>query len=108
MSVDSMLVISGSWRELGDRHDPAGLIFETRTAEGWLQGIAGGDGPDGTFYILVKGNIICLVRGQWDGGDDSDSTYVPSDVYQVVVICAPLQAEDRRRLDEDARPGGRN
>ena len=98
-----MLVISGSWNELGKHLDPAGLIFNTLIAEGWHEGIAGGDGPDGTFFILVKGDVICLVRGRWDGGDDSDSTYVPSDVYQVVVICAPLLGDDRRRLEEDER-----
>jgi len=97
-----MLILSGTWRALGERRDPDVLIFETLKSEGWQPGIASGDGPDGTFYALVKDDVICLVRGRWDGGDDMDTTYVRSDVYQIIVICAPLLADDRRRLKEDA------
>lgn len=98
-----MLIISGSWAELGDGPDPANLLFDVLTAEGWEPGIASGDSPDGTFFVLVKGDIILFVMGEWDGGDDSDSTYVPSEVYQIVVICTPLVDEDRRRLAEEER-----
>jgi hypothetical protein len=28
------------------------------------------------------------VRGQWDGGDDSDPRIAPGDWYRVTVICA--------------------
>jgi hypothetical protein len=97
-----MLILSGSWEQLGERHPPDVLIFDTLTSEGWRPGITSSDGPDGTSYALVKGDVICLVRGRWDGGDDMDTTYVTSDVYQIVVICAPLLADDRRRLKEDA------
>ena len=30
----------------------------------------------------------CVVRGQWDGGDDSDPKSQPGDWYRVTVICA--------------------
>ena len=98
-----MLVISGSWRELGDRPGPADLIRAVLGREGWREGIASTDGPDGTSYVMVRGESVCLVRGRWDGGDDSDSTVVPIDVYQVIVFCAPLLPDDRRRLEEEKR-----
>jgi len=100
-----MLIVSGSWVELGDSRDPANLIFDDLTAEGWEPRIASGDGPDGAFFVLVKDDVIVFVMGQWDGGDDSDSTYVPSEVYQIVVICTPLLDEDRERIEERDRDG---
>ena len=36
------------------------------------------DGPDGTSSAYLKGNIILFYLGEWDGGIDSDTTYVPS------------------------------
>lgn len=98
-----MLIISGSWAELGDARDPANLLFDVLTAEGWEPGIASGDGPDGTFFVLYRNDVILFVMGEWDGGDDSDSTYVPSEVYQIVVICTPMIDADRRRLEEEER-----
>jgi hypothetical protein len=38
----------------------------------------------------------CVVRWSWDGGDDSDSTYVPSDEWALVVGCVPWTAGDSR------------
>ncbi len=96
-----LLLISGNWSELGGRKSPVDLIFDTLTGRGWRQDLHGGDGPDGTFFALIKDEVICIVRGRWDGGDDADSTYVPSDTYQVIVLCAPLEEEDKRRLREE-------
>lgn len=98
-----MLVISGSWHELGDRPGPADLIRVVLAREGWREGIAGSDGPDGTSYVMVRGDSIILVEGRWDGGDDSDSTIVPVDVYQVIIFCSSLLPDDRRRLEEEKR-----
>jgi hypothetical protein len=56
---------------------------------GWRPDIQSeADGPDGTFFRIVRGNIFCLIEGRWDGGDDSDPTYVPSDRYEVIVQCS--------------------
>jgi hypothetical protein len=49
------------------------------------------DGPDGTVFGFSKDGVLCVVRGRWDGGDDADSTYVPSEVYQVMVRCVPSE-----------------
>ena len=46
------------------------------------------DGPDGTAYVALRKTVFCAVEGRWDGGDDSDPTYVPSPEYEVSVKCA--------------------
>jgi hypothetical protein len=46
------------------------------------------DGPDGTVVGLYHQGVTCILRGQWDGGDDSDTTYVPSDTLEVHLACA--------------------
>lgn len=56
------------------------------------------DGPDGTVLGLHRGNVTCVVRGAWDGGDDSDSTYVPSDTIEVHLACTRLLASDTAGL----------
>jgi len=35
------------------------------------------DGPDGTTLGLKSRTVFCLIEGKWDGGDDTDTTYVP-------------------------------
>jgi hypothetical protein len=37
-----------------------------------------GDGPDGYSRTLVRAAVRCQIQFEQDGGDDSDSTYVPS------------------------------
>ena len=34
------------------------------------------DGPDGMVYAFVRGKLLCVVEGRWDGGLDDDSTVV--------------------------------
>lgn len=45
------------------------------------------DGPDGSFTTFQRGMVRCHVWEQWDGGDDGDSTYVPSPFYGEQTIC---------------------
>jgi hypothetical protein len=58
------------------------------TARGWSdRTMLAADGPDGTVQGVHRGGVTCLLEGRWDGGDDSDSTYVPSDTIEVRVAC---------------------
>ncbi len=66
---------------------PADRPPDLLNENGWC-GDKMADGPDGTSYRAFKKNVFCLVEGRWDGGDDSDSTYVPSPRYEVIVKCA--------------------
>ena len=56
-------------------------------AMGWKV-VVDADGPDGAFYQVIKKNVFCVVDGKWDGGDDSDPTYVPSSTLQITVMCS--------------------
>lgn len=45
------------------------------------------DGPDGSSTAYQRGLVRCHVAEAWDGGDDSDSTYVPSPWYRQETSC---------------------
>jgi hypothetical protein len=51
---------------------------------------------DGALYddIAQRERSGCLMNGRWDGGDISDSTYVPLDVYQMTILCTRLEGKD--------------
>ena len=52
------------------------------------------DGPDGGVMGFVSKRHFCVVEGHWDGGDDSDSTYVPEPGCQVTVTCVVRRMDD--------------
>ncbi|HEU4726049.1 MAG TPA: hypothetical protein VFU59_12255 [Candidatus Eisenbacteria bacterium] len=52
------------------------------------------DGPDGSAMGFVSQHHFCVVEGRWDGGDDSDSTYVPDPGCEILVICVPRRMDD--------------
>jgi hypothetical protein len=45
------------------------------------------DGPDGNLSGYQRAHVRCTVAQGWDGGDDSDSTYVPGDWYRQELTC---------------------
>ena len=49
------------------------------------------DGPDGTAFRIMRSNVFCAVEGRWDGGDDSDPTYVPSTRVEFQVQCGNIK-----------------
>jgi hypothetical protein len=55
------------------------------------------DGPDGEDEGWRSKETTCVARLSWDGGDDGDSTYVPSDNWALDVGCAPLEPADLPR-----------
>lgn len=86
-----VFLISGTWSKLGENPSPLDQISDLLIKEGWTQNYEySADGPDGTTFSLRKGDDWCIVRGRWDGGDDSDTTYVPLDNYQVIVFIGKL------------------
>lgn len=60
------------------------------------------DGPDGTVQTFQRGPVRCQVSGEWDGGDDSDTTYVPSPFFRERTIC---WGQARPLLPSDTAPG---
>ena len=45
------------------------------------------DGPDGNLVGYQRRAVRCTVASSWDGGDDSDSTYVPEDWFKEETSC---------------------
>jgi hypothetical protein len=82
------LTIHGSFDEKTPPEDALSLIGQYFERTGWQDdGECSADGPDGTLWGVRRAGVRCLVGGRWDGGDDSDSTYVPSPEYDVTVDC---------------------
>jgi len=74
---------------------PVEMLVEAMQAEGWQALLAyQADGPDGSLVGLVLGETLCIVRGSWDGGDDSDTTYVPAPGYDLEISCFRRTAAD--------------
>lgn len=64
------------------------LALARGTGPGWIPLYHySADGPDGTVLGYQRGTVRCLVQESWDGGDDSDTTYVPADWFREVTTC---------------------
>jgi hypothetical protein len=74
---------------------PIDSLLEWLKARGWLDHTTiSADGPDGTIQGVRRSGVTCLVEGRWDGGDDADTTYVPSDTMEVHFACTRTVAAD--------------
>jgi hypothetical protein len=79
-----VLAAGRTWRE----EFSVDTVLRGFTARGWSdRTMISADGPDGTVQGVHRRGVTCLLEGRWDGGDDSDSTYVPSDTIEVRVAC---------------------
>ena len=82
------LTIHGSYKTTPAPKDAISLIEAYMNRSGWRNDEeCSADGPGGTFWGMRRAGVRCLVLGEWDGGDDSDSTYVPAPEYKVIVDC---------------------
>ena len=52
------------------------------------------DGQDGTVMGYVTKKYLCVLEGRWDGGDGSDSTYVPAPGCTITVTCVARRQDD--------------
>jgi len=52
------------------------------------------DGPDGGVLGFVSKEYFCIVEGRWDGGDDSDESYVPHPGCEVSASIVPRRLDD--------------
>jgi hypothetical protein len=77
---------------------PVDVMLDALQVEGWQPLWAyGADGPDGSLMGLTVGPALCLLRGSWDGGDDSDTTYVPAPGYALEITCFRRTPDDEPR-----------
>lgn len=80
-------------------YEPVDSLIHWLGACGWLgRTTISADGPDGTVQAVRQGAVACLVEGRWDGGDDTDSTYLPSDTMEVHIGCTRSVASDTLTL----------
>jgi hypothetical protein len=71
-----------------ERDGPAKSAYWRMFARaGWVPLHWSADGPDGSLMTFQRGVVRCQLQEQWDGGDDSDSTYVPSPFYRQTTSC---------------------
>jgi hypothetical protein len=62
---------------------------------GWSQNsYYSADGADGSDFAFFCREALCLLQVAWDGGDDSDSTYVPKPGYSFGLTCVPRPEEN--------------
>ncbi|HEU4647621.1 MAG TPA: hypothetical protein VFS33_01080 [Gemmatimonadales bacterium] len=77
--------------------DPVGGLDGAFKGAGWVYAHYAADGPDGSVVGWRSAESTCVASWSWDGGDDSDSTYVPSDDWELTLACAPGEPEDSSR-----------
>jgi hypothetical protein len=64
---------AGSFGSLQDQNGPVAALEKGFTRQGWRGDLRyESDGPDGSNIGLRKLEMLCLVRGSWDGGDDEE------------------------------------
>jgi hypothetical protein len=92
--VGCRLSANATAQTAGIAKDPVGTLQQTFARRGWrFDQRYGADGPDGSLIGMRYRDIMCLVNGQWDGGDDSEPDSVsaaraPDPSYAVQIECA--------------------
>jgi hypothetical protein len=64
---------------------------------GWRDARYSADGPDGTMFAMLRPPDLCVIQGRWDGGDDTDTTYVPRLGDEAIIECVPAAPTDSAR-----------
>jgi hypothetical protein len=87
------LTAKGSFRALAKEGGPVDVMHAAFIRRGWRPDLRhSADGPDGSDVGMRRRDILCLVTGSWNGGDDEDTvTRAPTaadDIYRLVVECA--------------------
>ncbi len=88
--------VTGSWAALADGRNPFESWREALEKQGWHPDLRhDADGPDGTAFAYVSGGVICLFKGEWDGGDDEQPDAPRDDAYKGRGSCAAIGAGGR-------------
>jgi hypothetical protein len=95
------LAAQGSFKALSEKNSgPVDILQTAFIRRGWRPDLGHtADGPDGSDVGMRRRDILCLVTGSWEGGDDDDTvTRAPTlaeDIYRIVVECARDIASNR-------------
>lgn len=87
------LTAEGSFKALPENSGPVDMLQAAFIRRGWRPDLRhSADGPDGSDVGMRRRDMLCLVTGSWEGGDDDDTVArapTPAeDIYQIVVECA--------------------
>jgi hypothetical protein len=92
--IGCRLTGQGSFRALPNSSEPVGLLSEAFKQHGWKPDLRfSADGPDGSDVGMRRRDMLCLVIGRWNGGDDTEDT-VPrppteeENRFDAIVECA--------------------
>lgn len=93
------LRISGSFARAKATGDASARLHEGFLARGWHEVAEySADGKDGTQFAFYRETVICLFRGEWDGGADGDPEIPGKDWYKVLVLCtSPVPVQEKQR-----------
>jgi len=86
--------LTGKGSFVPDQSGPVDALHNTFIRHGWRHDLRyGADGPDGGSVGMRFRDMLCLVAGRWNGGDDSDpdtsrARTAEDDSYQIFVECA--------------------
>jgi hypothetical protein len=74
---------------------PNSALEDALTAAGWIPDYDyQADGTDGGDLGFLSRHALCVIEARWDGGDDSDTTYVPVPGCTVTLTCVPRRRDD--------------
>ena len=74
---------------------PHDALMNALRAAGWVDDWNySADGQDGTVMGFVCRQFLCVVEGRWDGGDPTDTTYVPPPGCEVTATIVPRRLDD--------------
>jgi hypothetical protein len=77
---------------------PDNAVSQAFLARGWVNDWRfSADGPDGSDFGLRSLDVLCIAFFRWDGGDDSDSTVIPGDWYELDLKCSRWVPADTLR-----------
>jgi hypothetical protein len=86
-----VVTVVGDRNKVPDKFPPADRAYpkpgSVAASAGW-KADREADGPDGTSYRILRGDVFCLVSGSWDGGDPTDPKVIPSPLFLITAQCA--------------------
>jgi hypothetical protein len=86
-----VVIVVGDRNRVPDKFPPADRPYpkpgSVAASAGW-KADREADGPDGTSYRILRGNVFCLVSELWDGGDPTDPKVIPSPLFLITAQCA--------------------
>lgn len=88
------LVAKGLFKELRNEAGPVAALDTSFVHHGWRQDLRyGADGPDGSDIGMRLRDMLCLVAGRWNGGDDEDpdtssARADENQTYEAIIECA--------------------